>query len=68
MKVNGREVGRGIAQNKKQAKYLAAIQALKNLSPTLYEEWKEKKGIVAHPLTLLEDLDSNDSTHSPKLS
>ncbi|CDW87208.1 UNKNOWN [Stylonychia lemnae] len=42
VKINGREVGRGIAQNKKQAKYLSAIQALKNVCPKLYEEWKVK--------------------------
>jgi dsRNA-specific ribonuclease len=36
-RINGKEVGRGVAQSKKLAKILSAIQALKNLSPTLYE-------------------------------
>jgi hypothetical protein len=33
-------VGRGIAQSKKLAKHLASIQALKNLAPSLFEEWR----------------------------
>jgi dsRNA-specific ribonuclease len=36
-RINGKEVGRGVAQSKKLAKILSAIQAMKNLSPTLYE-------------------------------
>lgn len=39
VKLNSIEVGRGLGQNKKQAKYLAARVALKNIAPTLYEEW-----------------------------
>jgi len=42
VRINAREVGRGVAQNKKQAKYLAAAQALQNICPTLFLEWKAK--------------------------
>eukprot|EP00347_Sterkiella_histriomuscorum_P010348 403376650 len=42
VRVNGREVGRGVAQNKKHAKQLSAIQALKNICPNLYSQWKVK--------------------------
>jgi hypothetical protein len=43
-------IGIGMAQNKRQAKYLAATQSLKNISPELYREWKIKfkDGIGAH--------------------
>jgi Double-stranded RNA binding motif len=40
--INKREIGRGVGQNKKQAKNLAATQALKNIAPSLYQEWKAK--------------------------
>ena len=40
--INKRDVGIGVAQNKKQAKVLAAIQGLKNIAPGLYQEWKKK--------------------------
>ena len=48
--LNKRTIGIGLAQNKKQAKYLAAAQAIKNISPQLYQEWKVKykDGIGAH--------------------
>ncbi len=41
-RINGKEVGRGVAQSKKLAKVLSAMQALQNLSPALYEEWRHK--------------------------
>lgn len=40
VKINGKEVGRGVASSKKQSRYLAAVQGLKNIAPTLYNEWK----------------------------
>ena len=40
--VNNRDMGIGVAQNKKTAKFLAATQALKNIAPSLYQEWKIK--------------------------
>jgi hypothetical protein len=40
--VNNRPLGKGLGPNKKQAKFHASIQALKNLCPGLLEEWKVK--------------------------
>ncbi len=42
-RINGKEVGRGLASSKKLAKSLACIHALRNIAPSLYEEWKIKK-------------------------
>jgi hypothetical protein len=38
--INGRELGRGVAKNKRAAKFLSAQQALNNICPTLYVEWR----------------------------
>lgn len=40
VKLNGKEVGRGIGSSKKQAKHIATVRALKNIAPTLYEQWR----------------------------
>ena len=47
--INKQLLWKGLGQNKKQAKFLAATQALKNICPELYEEWrvKVKEGLGA---------------------
>eukprot|EP00347_Sterkiella_histriomuscorum_P012588 403367994 len=39
--INGRELGRGVGPNKRQARLHAAQQALKNICPQILEEWKQ---------------------------
>ena len=44
LKLNGFLVGKGYGSNKKIVKNVAARLALKNLTPTLYEQWKSSRG------------------------
>ncbi|KEJ82431.1 hypothetical protein OXYTRIMIC_512 [Oxytricha trifallax] len=39
--INGRELGRGVGANKRQAHLHAAQQALKNICSQILEEWKQ---------------------------
>ena len=49
-RLNGVEVGRGIAQNKKAAKNMAAQTVLNNICPSLYTEWKDQLKNYANAL------------------